>query len=140
MKFIDIHTINAGDMYYITFIGRPDDISAFKNEMSERTANGIRSTGGFFIDVAVKYNLYAAAYEKDYTIDNEITIAGTSEVAQVNRWLILLKRFLSANDLFSASIIINGSIIEESYKDIINNEKWNNIRSASIKYWRDKLY
>jgi len=94
----------------------------------------------FFIDEAIKYNLYAAAYEKDYTIDNEMTISGTSEVAQINRWLILLKRFLSSNDLFSAALIINGSIIKNAYKGIIGDEKWNNIRKRSIKYWKDKLY
>ena len=139
MELIDIHTINAGDMYYITYIGNPNNISALKNEIRIRTAKGIRSTGGFFIDEAVKYNLYAAAYEKDYTIDNEMTISGTSEVAQINRWLILLKRFLSANDLFSTAMIINNPIIKESYKDIISDEKWNNIRKGCIQYWKDRL-
>lgn len=139
MEFLDIHTINAGDMYYITYIGRPDDISALKKEMNTRNANGIRSTGGFFIDEAVKYNLYAAAYEKDYTIDNEMTISGTSEVAQINRWLILLKRFLSANNLFSTAMIINSPVIKESYKDIISDKKWNNIRKGCIQYWKDRL-
>jgi len=108
--------------------------------MNTRNANGIRSTGGFFIDETVKYNLYAAAYEKDYTIDNEMTISGASEVAQINRWLILLKRFLSANDLFSAALIINGSVIKNAYKDIISDEKWNNIRKGCIQYWKEKLY
>jgi len=139
MEFIDIHTINAGDMYYITYIGKPNDISALKNEMNERSANGIRSTGGFFIDEAVKYNLYAAAYEKNYTIDNEMTISGTSEVAQINRWLILLKRLLSSNDLFSATLIINSPVIKNVYKGIIGDEKWNSIRKDCIQYWRDRL-
>jgi len=54
--------------------------------------------------------------------------------------LILLKRFLSANDLFSATLIINDSVIKNAYKGIISDEKWNNIRKRSIKYWKDKLY
>ncbi len=67
MEFIDIHTINAGDMYYITYIGKPDNISALKNEIRMRTTNGIRSTGGFFIDEAVNI-IYTPLLTKKITL------------------------------------------------------------------------
>jgi len=142
MKWIDSYTINSNIGLAITYVGTPENISAAREEAEAHIQNGEPLNELFFLTTAVKHSLFAAAHRNDYRFEQEFITAGSSSEADINKMLIKVGLFLSANDLMGAYMAIDSPHLRDFFDDVIyetGEDHWDEVSRLSTEFWKEKL-
>ena len=139
---LDVFVVDTDAGLAITYVGRTSEIKAVRNEVHDHINKGESLSQTFFLEMAAKYSLYAAAHARDYTIDQEFIILGNSEIANINKMLVKMGLFMTANDLLGAYMAINTPMVKMIFFDSSRDdseEHWDMLCKAAAALWRERL-